>query len=113
MPKGDVCLASFPFGGRVGAKVRPVLLLTDPVGPVPEVLVAYMSSVIPSTPLPTDIVIDPTLPEHAGTSLKVTTVLRLHKLATIHESDIARSLGAVSPATWADVESRLRTFLGL
>ena len=44
----EVYLASFPFGDTAGMKLRPVLTLTDPVGPIPEVLVAYISSVIPN-----------------------------------------------------------------
>jgi len=40
-------------------KLRPVLLLTGPVGPVPEVLVAYISSVRPTVLLDSDLLIDP------------------------------------------------------
>jgi len=36
----EIHLASFPFGGSAGMKLRPVLLLTGPVGNVPETLVA-------------------------------------------------------------------------
>lgn len=113
MAPGEIHLASFPFGGRVGTKVRPVLLLTGPVGTIPEVLVAYLTSVMPATLLPTDIVIDPSQSEHAGTHLKAISVLRLHKLATIHSSDLVRRLGNVSPATWVEVEAKLRLLLNL
>jgi mRNA interferase MazF len=54
----EIYLATFPFGGSTGMKLRPVLLLTSPVGSVPEVLVAYISSVIPTSLLPSDIVLD-------------------------------------------------------
>lgn len=113
MPRGDICLASFPFAGRVGAKVRPVLLLTDPIGTVPEMLAAYMSSALPATFLPTDILIDPALPEYAATNLKLPTVLRLHKLATIHASDITRQTGVASPTLMAEVDTKLRAMLNL
>jgi mRNA-degrading endonuclease toxin of MazEF toxin-antitoxin module len=113
MGRGEVYLANFPFGGTVGAKLRPVLLLSDPVGPVPEVLVAYMTAVIPSALLPTDIVIDPAQAEYASTGLSKTSVLRLHKLATVHQSDIRRRLGDASPTLRAEVEAKLRLFLNL
>jgi mRNA-degrading endonuclease toxin of MazEF toxin-antitoxin module len=113
MSPGEVHLASFPFGGTVGAKVRLVLLLTGPLGTVPEVLVAYITGVIPSTLLPTDILLDPTQEEHAGTGLKTVSLLRLHKLATIHQSDLARYLGQVSPTTQTEVEAKLRLLLKL
>jgi len=54
MQPGEIYLAKFPFGDVPGMKLRPVLLLTGSVGPIPEVLVAYISSVIPaSCSLPT------------------------------------------------------------
>jgi mRNA interferase MazF len=80
----EIYLANFPFGDTAGMKVRPVLTLTAPLGPVPEVLVAYISSVIPNPLLPSDIVLDPATAEHRSTNLKNTSALRLHKLATIH-----------------------------
>lgn len=73
-------------------KLRPVLLLANPVGSVPEVLVAYISSVVPSTLLPTDILLDPAATPHASTMLKTRSVLRLHKLATIHARNVARNM---------------------
>jgi mRNA interferase MazF len=113
MNPGEIHLARFPFAGSVGAKLRPVLLLTGPLGSIPEVLSAYMTSIIPTALLPTDIVLDPKQPEHAGTNLKQVTIVRLHKLATIHDSDIIRQLGEVSSGTWSDVEAKLRHLLNL
>jgi len=60
MVAGEIYLANFPFGGSPGMKLRPVLLLTGEIGLVPEVLVAYLSSVIPADFLPSDMVVDPT-----------------------------------------------------
>ena len=59
MRPGEIYLAAFPFGDVPGMKLRPVLLLTSNIGVVPEVLVAYISSVIPSQFLPSDLVLDP------------------------------------------------------
>ncbi len=113
MRRDEIGLASFPFGDAPGMKLRPVLLLTGNLGGVPEVLVAYISSVVPSTLLPTDIVLDPSKSEHAATNLKTTSVLRLHKLATIHARNIVRRMGTLSPAARHEVEAKLRNLLGL
>ena len=94
-------------------KVRPVLLLTDPVGAVPEILVAYISSVVPSRPLPSDLVLDPSKPEFQSTNLKVSSALRLHKLATIHCSSLARYLGVTDNLIWSAVASKLKDLLKL
>jgi hypothetical protein len=51
MAPGEIFLAQFPFGDAPGMKLRPVLILTNSLGPIPEVLVSYISSVIPSNQL--------------------------------------------------------------
>lgn len=94
-------------------KLRPVLTLTEPVGSVPEILVAYISSVIPGSLLPSDIVLDPNLPAHATTNLKTISVLRLHKLATVHGRSIMRRIGFVSSATAHEIDAKLRALLYL
>ena|SRR5580658_6819882 len=113
MQPGEIYLAKFPFGDVPGMKLRPVLLLTGSVGSVPEVLVAYISSVIPGQLLPSDLVVDPTQPEFQNTHLKVTSTLRLHKLATIHCSSLARHLGHIELAHRTLVAAKLKAFLGL
>jgi mRNA-degrading endonuclease toxin of MazEF toxin-antitoxin module len=113
MKPDQIFLASFPFGGKAGMKLRPVLLLTGPLGTVPEVLVAYISSVIPPSLLPSDLALDPASAEHASANLKTKSVLRLHKLATIHSRSVVRHLGELSESTALEVDSRLRALLDL
>jgi len=113
MIAGEIYLANFPFGGSPGTKLRPVLLLSGKVGPVPEVLTAYISSAIPARLLPSDLIVDPSSPEHLSTNLKVKSILRLHKLATLHERVFVRRLGQISPATQQTIHVKLRMLLGL
>jgi mRNA-degrading endonuclease toxin of MazEF toxin-antitoxin module len=113
MSPGEIYLARFPFGDAPGMKLRPVLLLTGLVGTVPEVLVAYVSSVIPAQSLPTDLLMDPAQTEFQSTRLKIPSTLRLHKLATIHGSSLVRFLGRISPATEKTVATKLRDLLKL
>lgn len=111
MKRHEFYLASFPFGDKPGMKLRPVVTLTSSLGTVPEALVAYVSSVIPKQLLDTDIIIDPTLVEFASTNLKTTSVLRLHKLATIHVSSIVRKLGTCPASLSTEIEEKLRKML--
>jgi mRNA interferase MazF len=113
MIAGEIYLANFPFGGSPGMKLRPVLLLTGEIGSVPEVLVAYLSSVIPADVLPSDMVVDPKQPEFASTNLKKNSVIRLHKLATIHVSSLVRFLGILDASPMADIAAKLRVLLNL
>ena len=113
MRPGEIFLAQFPFGDVAGMKLRPVLLLTGQVGPVPEVLVAYISSVMPAQLLPFDLVIAPSKPEFRPTHLKTISALRLHKLATLHCSSLVRHLGVIDSATSAAVANKLRALLAV
>ena len=89
------------------------MLLTGPIGSVPEVLVAYISSVLPAQLLPSDVILDPTQPTFRATNLKVPSALRLHKLATIHASSLARHLGALEGDQRSVVAARLKVLLGV
>jgi len=113
MRAGEIYLANFPFGDLPGMKLRPVLLLTGKLGSVPEILVAYISSVVPNQLLPSDILIDPARPEYQTAHLKVRSALRLHKLATIHHSSLARRLGHLEAAEQTVAAMKLRRLLGL
>src|SRR5213593_1234521 len=113
MHAGEIYLAQFPFGDVPGMKLRPVLLLTGTIGPIPEVLVAYISSVVPAQPLPSDLLLDPAKPEFQNTHLKTVSALRLHTVATIHSSSIVRYLGEIDGATKQSVTAKLKTLLGL
>ena len=113
MKPGEIYLARFPFGDVPGTKLRPVLLLTGTIGAVPEVLVAYISSVLPAQPLPSDLILDPAQPAFRSTNLKVPSALRLHKLATIHSSSLARHLGVLESDQQSEVGTKLKTLLGL
>jgi mRNA-degrading endonuclease toxin of MazEF toxin-antitoxin module len=113
MRPDEIYLANFPFGDAAGMKLRPVLLLTGFLGSVPEVLVAYISSVVPATLLPSDILVDPANAENASTNLKTKSVVRLHKLATIHARSAIRKLGNLSPAVGSEVDQKLRALMDL
>jgi len=111
MQPGEIYLAQFPFGDVAGVKLRPVLLLTGPIGSIPEVLVAYISSVLPTQMLPSDVLLDPSKPEFKNTHLKTPSALRLHKLATIHSSSVVRYLGKIDPTVKTTVITKMRDLL--
>jgi len=70
--------------------------IAGPIGPIPEGLVAYISSVLPPALMASDLALDPARPEFRSTNLKTASALRLHKRATIHGSMIVRHLGTAA-----------------
>ncbi|MCP2730530.1 type II toxin-antitoxin system PemK/MazF family toxin [Limnofasciculus baicalensis] len=90
MTKGKIFLAPFPYDDLSATKLRPVACLTNPVGARRQVIVAYITSRIPTNLLETDILLDTTHPDFAATGLRQPSTLRLHQLATVSTIVIQR-----------------------
>ncbi len=72
---------------------------------------ARISSLVPPTLLRSDLLLDPARPEHRSTRLKTISVLRLHKLATIHATSMVRFLGVLEAPLRAELGAKLRALL--
>lgn len=72
-----------------------------------------ISSVVRGALAPTDATVEHTHPEFALTGLRVTSVLRMHKLAAVERSVIVRRLGRLGPQLQAEVDRLPRVVLGL
>jgi mRNA interferase MazF len=113
MIKGNIILVPFPFDDLTTTKVRPAICLTEPIGIHRHVVIAFITSQIPSDLLDTDVAIDIAQPNFVSTGLRVTSVLRLHRLVTISTSIIRRHLGSVSGDIQREVDQKLRQLFGL
>jgi len=113
MTKHKVVLVQFPFDDLSAARVRPAVCLTEPIGPHQHLIVAFVTSRIPASPLETDLIIDASDADFAATGLRVSSTLRLHRLMTVTTSLLRRELGALSPAMQAQVHERLRLLFEL
>jgi mRNA interferase MazF len=113
MTKGRVVLVPFPFDDLTAGKVRPAVCLTDPLGPYRHVVVAFISSQMPVSLTPTDVVLDPQRADFAATGLRVVSVLRLHRLVTLTTALIRRDLGKLSQAWQSEVTQKLAVLFGI
>jgi mRNA interferase MazF len=110
--RGDIVLVPFPFTDLSGQKLRPAIILSpDPVGE--DILLAFISSVIPASPEPTEYVLETIHPSFAGTGLKSTSVFKLGKMATLHRSLILRRVGRVAPELQKALDVALKQAVGL
>lgn len=113
MTKGKVVLVPFPFDDLSTSKVRPAVCLTDPFGPYRHVVLAFVTSRLPSEPAATDVILREEDADFEQTGLKVSSALRLHRLVTVSTSLIKRELGALSSNRQATVDDRLRRLFDL
>ncbi len=83
MIKGKIVLVPFPFDDLSATKVRPAVCLTEPIGGHHHVILAFISSRIPTDLLETDLILDSKDAEFVSTGLKVSSTIRSHRLMTV------------------------------
>jgi mRNA interferase MazF len=93
---GKVVLVPFPFDDLSATKVRPAVCLTEPLGAHRHVILAFISSQMPTDLLPSDLILDTGHADYARTGLRTSSVLRLHRVMTVATSLIQRELGELS-----------------
>jgi mRNA interferase MazF len=112
LSRGDVVLTRFPFTDLSGTSLRPALVVSrGQIGQ--DVVLAAISSVVRGTLAPTDYTVDKRHSEFASTGLRVTSVIRIHKLAAVECSVIVRRLGRLGPQLQAEVDRLLLAVFGL
>ena len=113
MTRYKVFLVPFPFDDLSNVKVRPVVCLTEPIGPYRHVVLSFITSRVVAHPLPTDLVIRQGDAGFPLTGLRVSSTLQLHRLMTVTTSLFRRELGILSPEMQAAVNKRLGRLFNL
>jgi mRNA interferase MazF len=107
MTKGKVVLVPFPFDDLSATKVRPAVCLTNPVGKHSHIILAFITSQIPTNLLETDIVLDTSHPDFTASGLHKPSTIRLDHLMTVRKSLIQRELGTLSSDTQDKIAEKL------
>jgi mRNA interferase MazF len=100
---GEVLLLSFPFSNAAGVKRRPALVLLDTEDN--DVLVARITGQLIQTQF------DVELQEWQQAGLRLPSVVRLHKLATLEKRLVERSFGSLSETDLQQVQAILQRLL--
>lgn len=112
LSRGDIVLTRFPFTDLTGASLRPALVIS-PGELGQDVVLAAISSVLRGSLVSTDCTVETNHPEFTQTGLRITSVFRTHKLATVERSIIVRRLGRIGPQLQAEVDRLLGIVVGL
>lgn len=107
MTKGKVVLVPFPFDDLSTTKVRPAVCLTNPVGPNNHVILAFITSKIPTDLLESDIVLYTSHPDFAASGLRKVSTIRLDHLMTVRKSVILGEIGELSSDTQTEIAEKL------
>ena len=97
---GDIVLLEFPFTDAAGTKRRPALVLLD-LGDA-DIVVARVTSQIAQTAFDVELVGW----QQAG--LRLPSVVRVHKLATLEKNLVEHRLGTLATADWVQVQVKVQ-----
>ena len=106
--KGKIVLVPFPFTDLMAAKLRPALVVYEGKK---DAVVAFISSKIPSELSDVDILIRQ---DHSGfkrTGLKVDSVIKLDKIATVLKDLIVGELGELDEDLRGEVNHKLKRIM--
>jgi len=101
--KGKIILIPFPFTDLSSTKLRPALVLHEGEK---DVVAAFISSRT-ENPKPADVVIDENHPEFKQTGLKLTSVLKIDKIATISKELIIGEIGEVGTKLKKEINRKI------
>ncbi len=113
MTKGTIVLTAFPFTNLTGTKRRPAVIISTVEVANPDVIVAFISSVLPATPADSDFLLTDSHPDFGLSGLKKSSIFKLDKLATLDKAIFSGELGQVSPTIFEQFKWRLRLVLDL
>ena len=102
--KGKIVVVPFPFTDLSSIKRRPALVLHETKY---DIVVAYISSVMPTVPSPEDVLIPQSRSSSIRTGLLSDSVIQLDKLATIEKSLIINTLGEVDNDLKTEINPKL------
>ncbi|MDI3474907.1 MAG: hypothetical protein PWQ79_736 [Thermococcaceae archaeon] len=102
--KGKFVLVPFPFTNLKATKLRPALVLHEGKE---DVVVAFVSSRKNRFEPDTDVKIETSHPEFTSTGLKVSSIIKLTKIATLHKGLLIGVLGELPKDLFQEVNSKL------
>ncbi len=113
--RGAIVLVPFPFTDLSRQKARPAVVLSPRSfnERSPDVILAAISSKVPTTPSELELVIQQTDPAFANTGLRVSSVIKAAKLVTMEQSLIYTTLGQLADPTLGELDERVARALGL
>jgi len=107
--KGKIVLVPFPFTDLTIAKLRPALVIHESER---DVVIAFISSNI-SEPSETDVLIKREHPSFKKTGLKVDSVIKLSKVATVLKDLIVGELGEVDEVMKEEINRKLKKIFAI
>ncbi len=109
----EIVLINFPFDDFSGSKLRPALCLTSPISKHQHVILAPITSNLNNATETTDILLENKQNDFEKTGLKVSSVIKIHKLITIPDKIIQKTIGFLPESLHKEVDGKLKLLFNI
>src|SRR3990172_7424338 len=114
--RGDIILVSLPYiSDPAQSKIRPAVILQNNTGNrySPNLIVASISSQLPSREYPTSVILRYGTPEAEGSGLDRDLVIQAEIILTIPKANVVKRLGGTNEKAQARVNQAVKVSLAL
>ena len=113
MKRGTIVLVKFPVTDLSSSKRRPAVVISAKNSKENDFVVAFITSVITSDLLETDLLYTTPFNDFGKPGLHTTSVIKLNKLATINTSVCSGEIGYFGKETMSKINLKLKIALDL
>jgi mRNA interferase MazF len=110
--RGAIVLVPFPFTDLSSIKVRPALVISHNNKGKADLVVVFISSVMKKIH-EDEVLLNDDHADFKKTGLKMTSIIKCRKVATLDRSIVLGELGILSPSTMKHVDALLKKILRL
>ena len=111
LKEGQIVLFKFPAADKTNAKMRPALVIKEIPGRYEDWLVCMISSQLAQQIAGFDEVIDSKAPDWEKSGLKIPSVIRIARLAVVHETILLGSIGEIEQSRLDRIKQQLAGWL--
>ena len=113
MKRGTIVLTKFPFTDLKSTKRRPAVVVSKTANKKEDVILAFISSVIPEHPTETDFVFDDSNSDFIKSGLKKKSVIKADKLVTLNKNIFTGELGSIGSGSLELLNMKLKLALDI
>ena len=111
--KFKIVLINFPFEDLSETKLRPALCLTDTISEHNHIILAFITSNLNNATESTDLIIENSRADFDKTGLKVSSVIKIHRLITVSDSIIQKVIGRLPASYQNEVYEKIKLLFHL
>ncbi len=108
MNSGDIILIDFPFTVPTQSKVRPAVVIASTDDKYCDLVVCAISSILPAKLSGREISLKKSVPAFNKTGLRVDSVIKIDRIATLRQSDVISQIGECTPELWRQIVEKFK-----